>query len=47
MNKSKTHERHRNRLGTFRNETFLDEYPLEKHVGEAIYGIYMRLIEAL
>jgi|TARA_E500000075_G_scaffold116614_1_gene114120 hypothetical protein len=26
---------------------FLDEYPLEKHVGEAIYGIYMRLIEAL
>ena len=26
---------------------FLDRYPLDKHVGEAIYGIYLRLSEAL
>ena len=25
---------------------FLDGYPLEKHVGEAIYGLYLRLMEA-
>ena len=25
----------------------IDEFPLERHLGEALYGIYLRLLEAM